>query len=132
MEDEENKSYGAQHHSAASIQMYFPHQQCRRHLNPPPPPTRLSSPQRVGKRGLCMPCSLDQMLQFTPIKGGRFKSPDWVSIPLLVIAHSIFKFQQPLCESGKQAVLISETQAFLGSAAGVSASGLMLNWLTGQ
>lgn len=95
-------------------------------------PPRLSSPQRAGKRGLCMPCSLDQMLQFTPIKGGRFKSPDWVSIPLLVIAHSIFKFQQPLCESGKQAVLISERQAFLGSAAGVSASGLMLNWLTGQ
>ena len=73
-----------------------------------------------------------QDVQFTPIKGGRFKSPDWVSIPLLVIAQSIFKFQQPLCESGKQAVLISERQAFLGSAAGVSASGLMLNWLMGQ
>lgn len=49
MEDEVNKSYGAQHHSAASIQMYFPHHQCRRHLNPPSPQAQF--PTARGEAG---------------------------------------------------------------------------------
>ena len=35
-------------------------------------------------------------VQFTPIKGVWFKSPDSISMPLLVIAHSVVEFQQPL------------------------------------
>ena len=98
-EDEVNKSSDAQPHSTANIQMHFPHHECRRHSNPP----RLSPPDSArGNWGLCMQRSLDQMLP-TMCNSLQSKecdssplSPDSISMPLLVIAHSVVEFQQPL------------------------------------
>lgn len=105
-----------------TFQMHFPHRECRRHSNPP----RLSPPpQRRGNQSLHAAFPRPNAahdVQFTPIKGVWFKSPDSISIPLLVIAHSVVKLQQPLWARGKHAASISDRQAFSGSAAGAFAN----------
>lgn len=121
-EDEVNKSSDAQRHSTANIQMHFPHHECRRHSNPP----RLSAPDSArGNWGLCMQRSLDQML---PTMCNSLQSKECDSSPLTPSAchywllHTALWSFSNLCTPGKRAALISDRQAFLGSAAGAFAN----------
>ena len=123
MEDEINKSSDAQHHSQPTFKCIFPTTNVDVIQIPlgSVPPTA-----RWGNRGLCMPRSLDQTL---PTMCNSLQSKECDSSPLTrsafyySLSHTaLSSFSNLYVHGANNAALISDRQAFLGSAAGAFAN----------